>query len=79
MDYIDYQRTNYVRGQSDWISTMEDGTVYQSDRTGTKNTATGDYYEGQPYNYFNFAGKNPKYSEQMQEINSRDLFERYKK
>ncbi|MGZ6220173.1 MAG: hypothetical protein ACXWMV_09275 [Syntrophales bacterium] len=79
MDYIDYQRTNYIRGTSDWISTMEGGTVYQSDRWGTKNTATGDYYEGQPYNYFNFSGKNPKYNEQMQEINSRELFERYKK
>lgn len=79
MDYIDYQRTNYIRGTSDCISTMEGGTVYQSDRWGTKNTATGDYYEGQPYNYFNFSGKNPKYNEQMQEINSRALFEKYKK
>ncbi len=79
MDYIDYQRTNYIRGTSDWISTMEGGTVYQSDRWGTKNTATGDYYEGQSYNYFNFSGKNPKYNEQMQEINSRALYEKYKK
>ena len=78
-DYIDYQRTSYIRGTSDWISTMEGGTVYQSDRWGTKNTATGDYYEGQPYNYFNFSGKNPKYNEQMQEINSRTLYEKYKK
>ncbi|OGP88871.1 MAG: hypothetical protein A2156_02400 [Deltaproteobacteria bacterium RBG_16_48_10] len=79
MDYIDYQRTNYIRGNSDWISTMEGGTIYQSDRWGTKNTATGEYYEGQAYNYFNFTGKNPKYNEQMQEINSRALYEQYKK
>jgi hypothetical protein len=26
-DYIDYQRTNHIRGTSDWIS---GGTVYQS-------------------------------------------------
>jgi hypothetical protein len=77
-EYIDYQRTNYIRGNSDWISSMEGGTVYQSDRWGTKNTATGEYYEGQPYNYFNFTGKNPKYNEQMQEINNRELYEKNK-
>jgi len=45
---------------------------------GDKNTATGDYYEGQPYNYFNYTGKNLKYNEPMQEINSRELFEKHK-
>jgi hypothetical protein len=77
MEYIDYQRTNYIRGNSDWISSMEGGTVYHSDRWGTKNTASGEYYQGQPYNYFNYSGKNPKYNEQMQEINNRELFEKH--
>jgi hypothetical protein len=79
MDYIDYQRSNYIRGNSDWVSSMEGGTIYHSDRWGTKNTTTGEYYEGQPYNYFNFTGKNPNYNEQMQEINTRELYEKYKK
>ena len=79
MDYIDYQRTNYIRGQSDWISSVEGGSVYHSDSWGTKNTTTGDYYEGQPFNYFNSTGENPKYNEQMQEINNRALYEAYKK
>lgn len=79
MDYIDYERSNYIRGNSDWISQMEGGTIYHSDRWGTKNTATGEYYHGQAYNYFNFSGRNPKYNEQRQEINSRELFERYMK
>jgi hypothetical protein len=78
MDYLDYQRSNYIRGNSDWVSTMEGGTIYHSDRWGTKNTSTGEYYEGQPYNYFNFTGKNPKYNEQMQEINTRELYEKHK-
>jgi hypothetical protein len=78
MDYIDYQRKRYIRGESDWISQMEGGTVYRSDRWGTKNTSSGDYSEGQPYNYFNFTGKNPRYNEQMEEINSRALYEKYK-
>lgn len=78
MDYIDYQRSNYIRGNSDWVSSMEGGTIYHSDRWGTKNTATGEYYEGQPYNYFNYTGKNPKYNEQMEEINNRALYEKHK-
>lgn len=77
-DYIDYQRTKYIRGESDWVSSMEGGTIYHSDRWGTKNTATGEHYEGQPYNYFNYTGKNPKYNEQMQEINNRQLYEKHK-
>ena len=78
MEYIDYQRTKYIRGESDWVSSMEGGAIYHSDRWGTKNTASGDYYEGQPYNYFNYTGKNPKYNEQMQEINNRELYEKSK-
>ena len=78
MEYIDYQRTKYIRGESDWVSSMEGGTIYHSERWGTENTATGEYYEGQPYNYFNYTGKNPKYNEQMQEINNRELYEKYK-
>jgi len=78
MEYIDYQRTTYIRGESDWVSSMEGGSIYHSDRWGTKNTASGEYYEGQPYNYFNYTGKNPKYNEQMQEINNRELYEKHK-
>ena len=76
-DYIDYQRSNYIRGEQDWVSDMEGGTMYHSDRWGTRNTASGDYYEGQPYNYFNYTGDNPKYNEGMTAIDSRALWERY--
>ena len=75
-NYIDYLRTSYIRGETDWISSMEGGTVYHSDAWGTRNTATGEYYEGQPFNYVNFQGQNPKYNEQMVEINNRQLYER---
>jgi hypothetical protein len=77
MDYIDYQRTSYIRGQQDWISSMEGGTVYRSDSWGTKNTVTGEYREGKPYDYVNFEGKNPKYNEQMQPVDSRALWEKH--
>jgi hypothetical protein len=77
MEYIDYQRSNYIRGQQDWISTVEGGTLYHTDSWGTKNTATGEYWEGQPYNYVNFKGDNPKYREQMAPIDRRELWERH--
>ena len=77
MDYIDYQRTSTIRGQQDWISSMEGGAVYRSDSWGTKNTATGEYREGKPYDYVHFEGKNPKYNEQMQPVDSRALWERH--
>ncbi|MBN1106945.1 MAG: hypothetical protein JXL84_26315 [Deltaproteobacteria bacterium] len=77
MDYIDYQRTSYIRGQQDWISSMEGGTVYRSDTWGTKNMTTGEYWEGKPYDYVHFEGKNPRYNEQMQPVDSRALWERH--
>ncbi len=77
MDYIDYQRTNYIRGQQDWISDMEGGTVYRTDNWGTKNTTTGEYWEGKAYDYYHYKGKNPKYNEQMQPVDSRALWERH--
>ncbi len=76
-DYIDYQRTSYIRGEQDWVSDMEGGTVYHTDSWGTKNTATGENFEGQPYNYVNFTGQNPKYNEQMTSIDSRQLWEQH--
>jgi hypothetical protein len=36
---------------------MEGGTVYRTDSWGTQNTATGEYWEGQPYDYVHFKGK----------------------
>ena len=77
MDYIDYQRTNYIRGQTDWISNMEGGAVYHADSWGTQNTFTGERWDGSPFNYVNFEGQNPKYNEGMTPIDSRALWERH--
>jgi hypothetical protein len=78
MDYIDYQRTNYIRGEQDWISSTEGGTVYHTDTWGTKNTATGEFWGDQPYDYVNFTGDNPKHpSEEMSPVDTRELWERY--
>lgn len=77
-EYIDYQRTSYIRGESDWISEMEGGAIYHTDTWGTQNTATGEYYEGAPYDYVHFEGQNPKYDERMQPIDNRELYEKYR-
>jgi uncharacterized protein (DUF736 family) len=76
-DYIDYQRTNYIRGQQDWISSVEGGTVYHSDSWGLTNTATGEFYEGQPFDYVHFQGENPKYRETMTPVDNRELYEKF--
>jgi hypothetical protein len=76
-DYIDYQRTNYIRGQQDWISSLEGGRIYHTDSWGTLNADTGDYYQGTAYDYVHFEGENPRYQEMMTPIDSRDLWERH--
>lgn len=75
-DYIDYQRTSYIRGTSDWISSVEGGAVYHSDSWGTKNTTTGETWTGQPWNAVNFDGASPKHDETLTRIDSRELFEK---
>ncbi len=75
-DYIDYQRTSYIRGTSDWISSTEGGAVYHSDSWGTKNLATGERWDGQPYNAVNFEGQSPKHDERLTAIDSRELYEK---
>jgi hypothetical protein len=76
-DYIDYLETNNIRGQTDWISEVEGGAVYHTDSWGTKNTVTGETWEGAPFDQLHFEGKNPKYHELMQPVDSRALWERY--
>jgi hypothetical protein len=50
--------------------------VYQTDSHGTRDTATGDYYEGRGYNWVNFEGQSPNHpSETMREISSGELQE----
>jgi hypothetical protein len=78
-DYSNWKFSQYLRGESDWVSNLEGGKVYHADSWGTKDTWTGDYYEGSSYNYVNFEGKNPRHPslEGMQEINSYELYQKY--
>jgi len=78
-DYSNWKFSQYLRDESSWVSSLEGGKVYHTDSWGTKDTWTGDYYEGSPYNYVNFEGKNPRHPslEGMQEINSYELYQKY--
>ena len=78
-DYSNWKFSQYLRDESNWVSNLEGGKVYHTDSWGTKDTWTGDYYEGSSYNYVNFEGENPRHPslEDMQEINSYELYQKY--
>ena len=72
-DFMDSKWDDYRRGNSYWVSDLEGGKVYATDSWGTRDTVTGDYYEGRGYNWVNFEGENPRYRESMREISSYEL------
>jgi hypothetical protein len=73
-DYMDSKWDDYRRGQSYWVSDLEGGKVYATDNWGTKDTVSGDYYEGKGFNWTNFEGQNPSHpSENMREVSSWEL------
>jgi hypothetical protein len=73
-DYIDYLRTSTIRGEQDWVSGVEGGTVYHTDAWGTQNTATGQYYEGAPFDYYHFTGN--ELGGGLVPIDNRQLYDR---
>jgi hypothetical protein len=72
-EFSDSKWDDYRRGQSYWVSDIEGGKVYATDSWGTRDTYTGDYYEGRGYKYTHFEGDNPRYNESMREISSYEL------
>ncbi len=73
-DYMESKWDDYRRGNTYWVSELEGGKVYQTDRWGTKDTVTGQYYEGGGYGWTHFEGQNPRHpSETMREISSYEL------
>ena len=72
-DYTDYLFTRYMRGEQDWISSREGGTVLRSDSWGVQVHPDGRYVL--PVNYVNFNGRLGY--EQMTPIRTRAQFERY--
>ncbi len=75
-DYIDYQFSSYLRGESDWISGVEGGTVYHSDSWGLTDTSNGDHWDDAPWDWVHFEGANPRHHETMEQITTREQWER---
>ena len=75
MDYIDYKRTGYIRGEQEWLSQAEGGTLYKSDHWGLSREGRS-VVEGQDFNYYNYKGQNPRYNETMTPVDiSREVYE----
>ncbi len=72
-EFSDSKWDDYRRGRSYWVSELEGGKVYETDRWGTRDTSTGDYYEGGGYKWIHFEGENPRYPESMREVSSYEL------
>jgi hypothetical protein len=73
-EFAESKWDDYRRGNSYWVSDMENGKVYQTDSHGTRDTSTNDYYQGRGHNYTNFEGRNPRHpSETMREVSSYEL------
>ena len=72
--YMDSKWDDCRRGNSDWVSELEGGKVYQTDSGVTQDTVTGPYYDGRPYNWVIFEGQNPRHPfETMREVTSDEL------
>ena len=71
-----------MRGESNWISEGDGGTVYRNDSWGLTDTSNGEFWEEngesgyRHRNYVNFRGENPRYREQVQEVNRGEAWER---
>ena len=75
MEYIDYKRTGYIRGEQEWLSQAEGGTLYKSDHWGLSREGQ-TVVEGQDFNYYNYKGQNPRYNESMTPVDiSREVYE----
>jgi hypothetical protein len=55
-DYISYKHATYMRGEQEWVTQVEGGTMVKTDHWGL---SVGGRYavEGPPFNYYNFHGE----------------------
>jgi len=74
-DYLDIKRTSMIRREQEWLSRVEGGVLYKSDRWGL-NREWKRLIDGEPYNYYNYGGLNPKVNEAITPLDvSREVYE----
>ena len=54
-DFISYKFSTYMRGEQEWVTSLEGGKIYQSDHWGLSSGGE-TIIEGQPFNYYNYRG-----------------------
>jgi hypothetical protein len=73
-DFISYKHSTYMRGEQEWVTQVEGGTMVTTDHWGL--SVRGRYaVEGRPFNYYNFQGE--KYGLIPVDI-SREVYEKVK-
>ena len=55
-DFISYKFSTYMRGQQEWVTSVEGGTVITTDHWGLS-VGGKTVIEGPPFNYYNFQGE----------------------
>lgn len=79
-DYTNWKFSQYMRDQTAWVSDVESGKVYDTDSAGTKDTWTGDRWEGPPHDHVHSIGRNPRYRDEiMTVIDTFELYDRHKR
>ncbi len=73
-DWLDHERTDYIRGEQDWVSGVEGGAVWHTDAWGTQNTYTGQSWEGAPFDYYHYQGATT--GGDLVPIDNREIYER---
>lgn len=74
-DYISYKFSTYMRGEQEWVTSLEGGKIYTTDHWGL--SSGGRYIvEGPPFNYYNYQG-DVKYGH-IPVDSSREVFEAVK-
>jgi hypothetical protein len=73
-DFISYKFSTYMRGEQEWVTSLEGGTIVKTDHWGLS-VGGKSVVEGPPFNYYNFQGE--KYGLIPVDI-SREVFEAVK-
>ena len=74
-DFISYKFSTYMRGEQEWVTSLEGGTLYTTDHWGLS-VGGKLVLEGPPFNYYNYQG-DVKYGHIPVDI-SREVFEAVK-
>lgn len=77
-DDLSRMRSQTTLGQGIWIAGREGGEIVQTDPWGARDQ-NGNVAEGRPWSTTSFRGRSPFTGQQLEEVDSRELWERYQR